>query len=443
MRTGYARALCTATVAGLVVLASPPAGAQGGWLKDVAERALKRETGRQVDRAISGAIRCAVGEYECYEKARSDGKEVVFVDENGEVVEDAQGNPVTDPAHLPPQYQQASSAPSAPAPSVVDANYDFEAGERVIFFEDFTGDNLGDFPRRMELVRGNWDVVDVGGRRLLRNTGPRHSALRIPLSETLPERFTIELEVLLYRGNANLALAISPPAQGADHQYRVAHTTSNYFDIGSWGVGVVSRDASDVTATQTVGDALTSALVPVRIMADGRHVKMYVGEQRVANVPNGDLVRGDALWLENTFAASQEDPIYVGSIRVAAGGRDLYDALAAEGRVAVHDILFDTDAATIRPESAEVLAEIATMLGEHADLSLMVEGHTDSSGEFDHNMELSKQRADSVKQWLVENHGIATERLRTMGLGSTQPKDSNDTDAGRQQNRRVELVRIG
>jgi outer membrane protein OmpA-like peptidoglycan-associated protein len=178
-------------------------------------------------------------------------------------------------------------------------------------------------------------------------------------------------------------------------------------------------------------------------MADGRHVKMYVGEQRVANVPNGDLVRGDTLWLENTFAASQEDPIYVGSIRVAAGGRDLYDALAAEGRVAVHDILFDTDAATIRPESAEVLAEIATMLQEHPELSLMVEGHTDSTGDFDHNMDLSKQRADSVTQWLVESHGIAADRLRTMGLGSTQPKDTNDTDAGRQQNRRVELVRIG
>jgi len=83
------------------------------------------------------------------------------------------------------------------------------------------------------------------------------------------------------------------------------------------------------------------------------------------------------------------------------------------------------------------------MLGEHADLSLMVEGHTDSSGDFDHNMELSKQRADSVKQWLVDNHGIAADRLRTMGLGSTQPKDTNDTDSGRQQNRRVELVRIG
>jgi outer membrane protein OmpA-like peptidoglycan-associated protein len=428
----------------LALLAGIPAGAGAqGWIEDAAKRAVKGEAARQVHRAVAGAIRCAVGEYECYEKARSDGKEVVFVDENGEVIEDADGNPVTDPSRLPPQPQQASTSATTPAPSSVNASYDFEPGERVLFYEDFTGDHLGDFPRRMELVRGNWDVVEVNGRRLLRNTGPRHSALRIPLPETLPERFTIELEVLLYRGNANLALAISPPAEGAEHQYRVAHTTSNYFDIGSWGVGVVSRDASDVTATQTVGDALTAAPVPVRIMADGRHVKMYVGEQRVANVPNGDLVRGDTLWLENTFAASQEDPIYVGSIRVAAGGRDLYDALAAEGRVAVHDILFDTDAATIRPESAEVLAEIATMLQEHPELSLMVEGHTDSTGDFDHNMDLSKQRADSVTQWLVESHGIAADRLRTMGLGSTQPKDTNDTDAGRQQNRRVELVRIG
>ena len=132
----------------------------------------------------------------------------------------------------------------------------------------------------------------------------------------------------------------------------------------------------------------------------------------------------------------------IGPIRVAAGGLDLYEALEKDGRVAVRNILFDTGKADIRPESDEILTEIGTMLEEHPDLSLMIEGHTDDQGEFDFNMTLSSDRAAAVKQYLVEEFGIDPERLRTIGLGQTQPVDTNDTPEGRQQNRRVELVKI-
>jgi outer membrane protein OmpA-like peptidoglycan-associated protein len=149
------------------------------------------------------------------------------------------------------------------------------------------------------------------------------------------------------------------------------------------------------------------------------------------------------LWLEaDNGEPTAERPILIGPIRVAGGGRDLYDALAADGRVAVHDILFDVDQATIKPASAEVLNRIGTMLTEHAEMSLMIEGHTDSTGDFDHNMDLSQRRAEAVKQWLVAHHAIADTRLRSMGLGSTQPKESNDTEEGQRQNRRVELVKV-
>ena len=120
----------------------------------------------------------------------------------------------------------------------------------------------------------------------------------------------------------------------------------------------------------------------------------------------------------------------------------LYDALEADGRVAIRNILFDTNSATIQPESAPVLEQIATMMRQHLELKLMVEGHTDEEGDFDWNMELSADRAVSVKAYLVENFGIEADRMRTMGLGPTQPVDSNDTEEGRQQNRRVELVKI-
>ncbi|HJR54677.1 MAG TPA: OmpA family protein [Gemmatimonadota bacterium] len=407
---------------GLALTAQPAHAQFGDQIRRTATRAAKGEVLREVDRQVRKAVRCALHDLECIKRAEEQGQPVEVVDEDGRVV-------------------AVNDAPAANPGEDAWANYDFVPGERVLLYEDFGNDNVGDFPRRLDFVRGNWDVVELNGQRLLRNTGPRHSAFRVPLPESLPERFTIEFSVLLYEGNANLALSTSPPDRGAEHQYRLHHYTHNYFDVGSWGVGVTSRDGNDPTSSQRVDEELTSGLVPIRIMADGQHVKMYVGEQRVANVPNADLERADTLWIENTYAASEEKPILIGAIRVSAGGRDLYDALAAEGRVATQGILFDIGSDRIRPESTPTLEKIGTMLAERPDLRLVIEGHTDSLGDDAMNQTLSERRAAAIKAYLLEAHGIDPARLETAGYGETRPVADNGTPEGRQQNRRVELVR--
>jgi outer membrane protein OmpA-like peptidoglycan-associated protein len=125
---------------------------------------------------------------------------------------------------------------------------------------------------------------------------------------------------------------------------------------------------------------------------------------------------------------------------VAAGGRELYDVLQADGRVATQGILFDTDSDVIRPESTPTLREIGEMLQEHGDMSLLIEGHTDSAGEADYNLELSESRAQSVVEYLVASYGIDSNRLAAAGFGESNPVGDNSTPEGRQQNRRVELV---
>lgn len=441
--TAHRPKIAALVISVMTAVSATPASAQ--WLKDVvkdaAEDAVRSETRRQVDRAVRGAIRCAVGEYECEQKAREQGKEVVYVDDDGEIITDDNGDPVMDRNKLPEQYKGAETSATATPPAVVSSTYDFEPGDRLILYEDYAADVPGDFPRNLQLVNGNWDIVDFGGQRVLRNTGPRHSAVKVPLPETLPEQFTIEIPVLVSGGSMGISTSVPETGQ------RVFHLDGHYFQVGTvggWGFGLTGRGENLPEVINKVDDpTLKDRLQPIRIMADGEHVKMFVGEQRVANVPQAKFKRSDTLWLENTYHASQENPILIGPIRVAGGGRDLYDALAADGRVAVHDILFDVDQATIKPESAEVLNRIGSMLTEHPEMSLMIEGHTDSTGDFDHNMDLSQRRAESVKQWLVANHSIADTRLRSMGLGSTQPKESNDTEEGKGQNRRVELVKIG
>ncbi|MGH7564007.1 MAG: hypothetical protein ACREK5_06255, partial [Gemmatimonadota bacterium] len=213
-------------VLGLAVLAHPAKAQFGDQIKNTIRRAAQGEVLREVDHQVRKAVRCALNDLTCIKRAEEEGNPVEVVDENGKVV-------------------ATNDAPSARPGEGAWANYDFVPGERLLFYEDFSNDNVGDFPRRLDFVRGNWDIVELNGKPLLRNTGPRHSALRIPLPEALPEQFTIEIEVLLYEGNANLALSTSPPERGAEHQYRVHHYKHNYFDIGSWGVGLTSRDPND------------------------------------------------------------------------------------------------------------------------------------------------------------------------------------------------------
>jgi OmpA-OmpF porin, OOP family len=102
-------------------------------------------------------------------------------------------------------------------------------------------------------------------------------------------------------------------------------------------------------------------------------------------------------------------------------------------------IEFENGKATLAPNSEPILAAVARLLEEHPEiLALDIEGHTDSRGKHASNMDLSKRRAATVRSWLIA-HGIAAKRLTSHGIGPDRPLDSNDTDGGRQKNRRVEF----
>jgi outer membrane protein OmpA-like peptidoglycan-associated protein len=110
--------------------------------------------------------------------------------------------------------------------------------------------------------------------------------------------------------------------------------------------------------------------------------------------------------------------------------------------VNVSDVLFDTAQSTLKPGAREKLARVAGILATHPDLKIEVEGHTDSVGSDDYNQRLSERRAESVRAYLVQQK-IPPAAVDAKGFGESRPVASNDTTAGRQQNRRVELVVSG
>jgi len=114
--------------------------------------------------------------------------------------------------------------------------------------------------------------------------------------------------------------------------------------------------------------------------------------------------------------------------------------LERTGRVAIYGITFDTDSAAIKLESNATLDEMARFLKGSAGLSVFIVGHTDGTGSFDHNLDLSRRRAAAVVKALTER-GVAGNRLAAHGVGPLSPVDSNETEDGRGRNRRVEMVR--
>jgi outer membrane protein OmpA-like peptidoglycan-associated protein len=110
------------------------------------------------------------------------------------------------------------------------------------------------------------------------------------------------------------------------------------------------------------------------------------------------------------------------------------------------DVLFDFDKYTLRPAADDTLRKLGQVAARYPKSPLLIEGYTDSKGEHTYNMKLSENRAGAVRNWLVQNASVTSDRITTNGWGETKPvapnknPDGSDNPQGRQKNRRVEIV---
>jgi outer membrane protein OmpA-like peptidoglycan-associated protein len=314
--------------------------------------------------------------------------------------------------------------PVSRAVAQTDTGNDFVAGDRVLYQGTFATVTAGMFPRTLRLVEGNAEVAKVNGASLLRFTS-YPSRFEIPLPQLLPERFTIEFDLRGAGWDDELWL-VKPETDGFDH-----------VSFGYKKGGVRGADRSFVSEVP-LEDEATEQPIPVKVMADGNYVKVYMNGTRVANVPTANLGRSNVIAF--TLYASEEKPGLLGNLRVAAGGKDLYRALMEDGRMTLEGIEFDVGSDRLRPSSDTALRAAATVLKAKADLVVEVEGHTDNTGADDANLALSQRRAQAVVARLVAQ-GVPAAQMTAKGYGASRPIASNDTPAGKQRNRRVELVR--
>jgi len=120
---------------------------------------------------------------------------------------------------------------------------------------------------------------------------------------------------------------------------------------------------------------------------------------------------------------------------------NLGEAIERDGKAALYGILFDVGKSDIKPESAEALKQITDYLNTNPTVNIIVVGHTDNTGTYAANITLSKARADSIKNYLINTSKITTSRLMAEGVGPLCPVSTNNTEDGRKLNRRVEIVK--
>ena len=376
-----------------------------------------------------------------------------------EVVKEAAKSPPKDSAKAAPKPADSAKTAAAPASTTAPAptttagapaapvrqdakvweNYDFVPGSKVIFFTDFSDDRVGNFARRLKYLNGPVEVVERDGVKMLRSVG--RSQFLIPVGKKLPERFTLEIdviappvsglyEVLAFEGGATL--------DRGEKSAEVGWHPSNTVIQGSGQ----NQANSVVKYPDAMKPQLMGKVAHIRVLMDSAYFKMYTNERRMYNIPELAFKRDSVIRVFVNGAEGTDLAVFITSIRVAESETDvLYDALAAKGRWATQGILFATGKAQLQPESRPVLKEIASTMKEHADLKVLIEGHTDNVGGAAANLALSDARAAAVKAALVADFGIGGDRITTKGLGDTKPSAPNTTAEGRAQNRRVEIVK--
>lgn len=319
-------------------------------------------------------------------------------------------------------------------------DFDFVPGNKALFYTDFSEERLGSFPQRLHFIRGSMDVVERGGGRMLRATAK--SEFVIPIGTALPDRFTLEIDVVAPSTYCCLDGVVLFEGGTVVDQGRYSADIS-WAPHGAWinGSGM-NRANSPVAIPEEEQPSLRGTVAHVRVVMDGSAFKLFSNGRRLFSMPELEFKRDTAIRVVLHGSSEPGMAAYLTGIRIAEStGAGLAEALAGTGRWSTLGLLFERTKARLREESAPVLRDVAALLTEQPDLRIRIEAHTDNTGDAATNLTLSQERAEAIRGVLVSRFGIEAERIVAQGLGDTQPVVPNNTPEGRAQNRRVEVVR--
>jgi outer membrane protein OmpA-like peptidoglycan-associated protein len=330
----------------------------------------------------------------------------------------------------------------------ITSKFDFIPGEKIIFFDDFTSESIGDFPLQW-LTNGSGEIVtlDEFVGRWFQIT---QSGYYIPeVKDPFTDNYTIEFDLFVLSDLKSqipnvfdlyfLSGELANPALGSQPGQAGLKIQPSYESL-FWNNWSEAREWQGDEGQ--VNFAFTSQTkYHISFWVQKQRVRMYINDQKVMDLPRGL----QANYTYNIFRIddnSDETTPLISNFRMAVGMPDMRNKLITEGKLVSYGIYFDVNSDKLKPESAPSIKEIATVIKDNPDIKVKIVGHTDSDGADDANLDLSKRRAESVKKELVTTYSIDSGRLETEGKGESQPIAPNDSGINKAKNRRVEFIKL-
>ncbi len=376
-----------------------------------------------------------------FKKKNKNDKENISEEEEAE-------EPIENSSEAEDKANTESSEQSATPQTKLESytQYDFVPGDKILFFEDFSQDNIGDLPVHWT-SNGSGEVKTVNiaeGKWFHMNGEDAVYCYTKPIE--FPENFIMEFDIIpdadyshgiiltFYQDIENKELndELYPGSKGL------------HLVIGSSSWETKGYDNNNDEWLEGQGRKATvekSTVNHVIIWVQNRRVRIYHKGEKVLDM--GTNIHPGTKFNRFLFSGWDRASLpYISNIKITTASPDTRSKLLSEGKLILYGIYFDSGKDIVKPESYGSIKEIANVLKENPDVKIEITGHTDSDGNDESNLDLSKRRAVSVKNYLVSQFQIEGARMQTDGKGETMPIENNATTQGKAKNRRVEFVKL-
>ena len=328
------------------------------------------------------------------------------------------------------------------------STYDFIPGDKVILFDDFSQDAVGDFPALWTAnAAGEINTLNIAPGKWL-NLNSTDGNYFILKSIDFPKNFIIEFDIVPKKTGGRIAAGLILYGEDKPKEMDNGPHPGNGGIIISienerWNtMGYKTSENSQITGSSSVNPVEPEKVNHVIIWAQNRRFRIYHKQAKVLDMPTNvfDGTKFNRMCFRLSRGASCGS--YISNIRITSAAPDMRSKLLTEGKLISYGIYFDVNKDVVKPESYGTLKEIAAVMNENPEVKVKVVGHTDSDGADPANLDLSKRRGGSVKDALVKNFGVDASRLEFDGMGETQPVAPNDTPVNKALNRRVEFIKL-
>lgn len=345
----------------------------------------------------------------------------------------------------------------------INTNSDFQQGTKLLALDDFSSDPMNDFPLHWNTNSSGKVVTISGSDKKWMELTTKGSFLFEKINK-LPDNFTVEFELFVTPNytfyDAPLVVALANMKNQKDfsiwEQYRENRGKEKRdgfrLELHPQGAGGKKLGYSNYEVWENGSKAsdnkmeglkpfnLSNPSVKVQIWKQNQRVRVYINGDKIWDVP-GAFDKGKTLnsFILARYESKDDRLFYVTNFKFLGSEEDIRSKLLNEGTYSTNAILFNTGSAELKQESMSIIQSVAEVLKENNKLTIKITGHTDSDGNASSNLKLSKERAQSVKNTLVNQNGISASRIITDGKGDTEPVASNSTAEGKAQNRRVEF----